>query len=323
MNQLWKCRRCGEMVNMELKKCGCTRSPSPWEPVERNTENCVDATKKFMNKNSVELKRVYDKILNRIDRNIFEEKATSGKFTVTEITDYFKIPYIRFYYVCKKLCIKPNTLKNKEYAKTKEFRQKMSMANKGKIRSAISKENYKNACNRREVKNNRLHGTYKHTENIKEKIKQSNKDNWRDENKPFKWLIATLENPDWHRKLSIASKGRSKTLQSIIKQIETKTGHTYEEWQNLKTEYRKYNQQVLVITRRQDKTNIKNFNVKQKGWHLDHIYSISDGWRNNIDPTIVGHFVNLRYVTAKENCTKNKKSDFTKETLYELYEQNK
>ena len=71
------------------------------------------------------------------------------------------------------------------------------------------------------------------------------------------------------------------------------------------------------------KTNIKNFNVKQKGWHLDHIYSISDGWRNNIDPTIVGHFVNLRYVTAKENCTKNKKSDFTKETLYELYEQNK
>lgn len=68
MNQLWKCRRCGEMVNMELKKCGCTHSPSPWEPVERNTENCVDATKKFMNKNSVELKRVYDKILNRIQK---------------------------------------------------------------------------------------------------------------------------------------------------------------------------------------------------------------------------------------------------------------
>jgi hypothetical protein len=269
------------------------------------------------------MKRRYDKILNRIDKDIFKEKATSGKFTVTEITDYFNIPYIRFYYLCKKLGIKPNTLQDKEYTKTEEYRQKISIANKGKKRSSLSIENYKKACSKREIKNNRPFGTYKHTECTKVKIRQSNKDNWRDGDRPFKWLIATLENPEWRRKLSKAGKGRPKTLQSIIKQIETKTGYTYEKWQELKTEYRKYRQQVLVITRRQNKTNIKNFNIKQKGWHLDHIYSISEGWKNNVDPNIIGHFVNLRYITAKENCTKNKKSGFTKEKLYELYEQNK
>ena len=30
--QMWKCRRCGEIVDMEKFKCGCYTSPSPWEP---------------------------------------------------------------------------------------------------------------------------------------------------------------------------------------------------------------------------------------------------------------------------------------------------
>jgi len=29
---MWKCRRCGEIVDMEKFKCGCVVSPSPWEP---------------------------------------------------------------------------------------------------------------------------------------------------------------------------------------------------------------------------------------------------------------------------------------------------
>jgi len=32
--QQWKCKRCGEMVDMGAFKCGCTESPSPWEPVK-------------------------------------------------------------------------------------------------------------------------------------------------------------------------------------------------------------------------------------------------------------------------------------------------
>ena len=35
--QKWKCRRCGKVVDMANFKCGCTASPSPWEPID-NTE---------------------------------------------------------------------------------------------------------------------------------------------------------------------------------------------------------------------------------------------------------------------------------------------
>ena len=29
----WKCRRCGEFVDMKKKRCKCKKGPSPWEPV--------------------------------------------------------------------------------------------------------------------------------------------------------------------------------------------------------------------------------------------------------------------------------------------------
>lgn len=32
--QVWKCRRCGELVDMENRRCSCSVSPSPWEPFD-------------------------------------------------------------------------------------------------------------------------------------------------------------------------------------------------------------------------------------------------------------------------------------------------
>ena len=29
----WKCKRCGYIVDMVNKRCGCAVSPSPWEPI--------------------------------------------------------------------------------------------------------------------------------------------------------------------------------------------------------------------------------------------------------------------------------------------------
>ena len=36
-NQNWKCKRCGEMVDMVNFRCGCVVSPSPWEPTNELT----------------------------------------------------------------------------------------------------------------------------------------------------------------------------------------------------------------------------------------------------------------------------------------------
>lgn len=38
-NPRWRCRRCGEMVNMVKKRCGCTQGPGPWEPVSDMDDN--------------------------------------------------------------------------------------------------------------------------------------------------------------------------------------------------------------------------------------------------------------------------------------------
>lgn len=40
------------------------------------------------------------------------------------------------------------------------------------------------------------------------------------------------------------------------------------------------------------------------GNHLDHIYSIHDGFKNNIDPKIIGHILNLQILDAKLNRSK-------------------
>jgi len=56
-------------------------------------------------------------------------------------------------------------------------------------------------------------------------------------------------------------------------------------------------------------------------YHLDHIYSVVDGFKANILPEIISSPVNLRVISANENQSKNDNSLFTKEQLYDLYYQ--
>jgi hypothetical protein len=34
-DQKWRCRRCNQIVDYVNFRCGCTESPSPWEPIEQ------------------------------------------------------------------------------------------------------------------------------------------------------------------------------------------------------------------------------------------------------------------------------------------------
>jgi hypothetical protein len=43
--------------------------------------------------------------------------------------------------------------------------------------------------------------------------------------------------------------------------------------------------------------------------HLDHVYSILDGWLNNVSPEIVGHYTNLRLMKGHLNQSKSSKSE--------------
>lgn len=54
-------------------------------------------------------------------------------------------------------------------------------------------------------------------------------------------------------------------------------------------------------------------------YHLDHIYSIHDGYRYNIPPEIIGNFNNLRIIKSTENLIKSRNSDITIIELLYLY----
>lgn len=58
-------------------------------------------------------------------------------------------------------------------------------------------------------------------------------------------------------------------------------------------------------------------------YHLDHIFSILDGFNNKIDPTIIGSAINLRIISGLSNRSKNSKSHISKQELFKLFEDSK
>jgi len=52
-------------------------------------------------------------------------------------------------------------------------------------------------------------------------------------------------------------------------------------------------------------------------WHIDHIYSITDGFLNDVPINVISDVSNLRLISDKNNYKKHKKSEKTLEELYE------
>ena len=59
--------------------------------------------------------------------------------------------------------------------------------------------------------------------------------------------------------------------------------------------------------------------LDSKNYHIDHIYSISDGFLNNIEPKVIASVNNLRVINKTENLKKGKKSNLTIEKLMDMY----
>lgn len=85
--------------------------------------------------------------------------------------------------------------------------------------------------------------------------------------------------------------------------------------------FRKYHKKVSIETYKsikEYKNKIQGLNLRGKlnGYDLDHKYSISEGFKNNIDPKIIGHWKNLEILKAGINrYTKKEKSSITIEDL--------
>jgi len=69
--------------------------------------------------------------------------------------------------------------------------------------------------------------------------------------------------------------------------------------------YQKYFDEIPNSFRGRDKTN----------WHLDHKFTIHDGFKNNIPPEVIAHHSNLSVIPASDNISKNYRSNILIDNL--------
>lgn len=88
-------------------------------------------------------------------------------------------------------------------------------------------------------------------------------------------------------------------------------------------EYELYRKSVWDITNKEFHKHYHKINPSniKRGLqnHLDHKYSIQQGWHNNIPAEVIGAWVNLRILPHRENRSKTNRCLYTKEELLNYY----
>lgn len=96
-----------------------------------------------------------------------------------------------------------------------------------------------------------------------------------------------------------------------------------------KNDYDLYRRLVYKYTRvsvRKHKTTINPNNYKRGNndgeYHLDHKFSISEGFKNGVPPHIIGYYHNLEYIPNKENLSKLNNCSISINDLCDIYYKN-
>jgi hypothetical protein len=55
------------------------------------------------------------------------------------------------------------------------------------------------------------------------------------------------------------------------------------------------------------------------GYHLDHKYSIAEGFKNKVPPEVIGSIYNLEFIPCNANTRKGTKCSIKLEELYVLF----
>jgi len=103
------------------------------------------------------------------------------------------------------------------------------------------------------------------------------------------------------------------------------SGMRYRNWAQEKINsfitYRGYVRSITDKNYRKYKHIINPNNLKRgrNKYHLDHIYSVYDGFENNIDPKIISNPINLRMMKESDNISKSKESHISIKKLHRDY----
>lgn len=90
----------------------------------------------------------------------------------------------------------------------------------------------------------------------------------------------------------------------------------YSEYLKIVDNFTKYKNDVMKITRQQPISSLINYNKRGNSgidgaYHLDHKYSILEGFNNNLPSEIIGNIKNLEFITWEENIKKRTKCSIT------------
>ncbi len=99
-----------------------------------------------------------------------------------------------------------------------------------------------------------------------------------------------------------------------------KTIYTEQELKKLK-EYRAYIIKLSnrVYNKHYIQINPNKLKRSRHNYHLDHIYSVIDGFKNNVPPEVISNPNNLQMLSEHDNIAKLDRSDQTKQELYLRY----
>ena len=122
-------------------------------------------------------------------------------------------------------------------------------------------------------------------------------------------------------KRSLKLKGRKVSQESIQKTIKTKIkkGIIWKPDDPEYVEFKKYRRKVYYWTSKNDLTQLDNHEKRgRSGFHLDHKYSITEGFKNKVPPKVIGGIDNLEFICYTDNLSKGTKCSITLEKLYGL-----
>lgn len=115
-------------------------------------------------------------------------------------------------------------------------------------------------------------------------------------------------------------------IPEIINRIfEIKFGKSYDEYLEQLPDFIRYKKEVHKFTRKQPSYLLNNFNKRglsgvHGSYHLDHKFTMYQGFKDNVCPYIVGNIINLEMLPYKDNISKNYKCSMIKEELFEKYD---
>lgn len=185
-------------------------------------------------------------------------------------------------------------------------------------KSNLFKEKYRETCLRKYGVKSPMH-----LSNIRDKIRQTYVEKYGVSSPNKVASIKEKKRQTWLKKYGYDNP--SKVPSIIMSKIATMQLNGFIKSDEEKGAQQIYYDKVAEITKKNwiehfYKINPRKLTRSFDEYHLDHVFSIIEGFENDILPEIIGHWTNLRLIPKLENIRKQRRSDKSIEQLINDYE---